>query len=69
MSAYIKKDIPAPKNITLDFTIGDTVRHFKFGQGEVLKIEPAGADYEVTINFNKFGDKKLMANLSKLKKA
>lgn len=68
ISAYIKKDIPAPKNITLDFTIGDTVRHFKFGQGQVLKIEPAGADYEVTISFDNFGDKKLMANLSKLKK-
>ncbi|WP_250278323.1 ATP-dependent helicase [[Clostridium] colinum] len=67
--AYLKKEMPTPKNISLDFEIGDKVRHFKFGQGTVLKIDPAGADYEVTINFDNFGEKKLMANLSKLKKA
>ncbi len=69
VSAYLKRDIPAPKNVFLDFQVGDTVKHFKFGQGTVLKIEPAGADYEVTISFDNVGEKKLMANLSKLKKA
>lgn len=69
VSAYLKKEMPTPKNVSLDFSVGDKVRHFKFGQGTVLKIDPAGADYEVTINFDNVGEKKLMANLSKLKKA
>ncbi len=68
VSSYLKKDIPSPKNVSLDFIVGDIVRHFKFGQGKVLNISPAGADYEVTINFDNIGEKKLMANLSKLKK-
>lgn len=67
--SYIKKNIPTPKNVVLDFEEGDTVSHFKFGKGKVLKIEPAGTDFEVTIEFENFGTKKLMANLSKLKKA
>ncbi|MDE6181777.1 MAG: DNA helicase PcrA [Eubacteriales bacterium] len=67
--SYIKNNIPAPKNVVLDFAEGDTVAHFKFGKGEVLKIQPAGADFEVTIEFENFGTKKLMANLSKLKKS
>ena len=65
----MKKEIPTPKNVSLDFGVGDNVRHFKFGLGTVLNINPAGADYEVTINFDNVGEKKLMANLSKLKKA
>ena len=69
IAAYTKREIPAPKNVVLDFTVGDMVRHFKFGVGKVLKIDPAGADYEVTIEFENLGVKKLMANLSKLKKA
>lgn len=68
VASYLKKEIPAPKNVSLDFSVGDIVKHFKFGKGSVLKISPAGADYEVTINFDNFGEKKLMANLSKLKK-
>ncbi len=68
VSAYFKKNIPEPKSVSLDFTVGDRIRHFKFGEGEVLKIDPAGADYEVTIKFDNFNEKKLMANLSKLKK-
>lgn len=65
---YLKKDIPIPKNITIDFKIGDTIKHFKFGNGTVLEIEPAGADFEVKVDFENFGIKKVMANLSKLKK-
>ena len=69
VASYLKEEIPTPKNVSLDFGVGDNVRHFKFGLGTVLNINPAGADYEVTINFDNVGEKKLMANLSKLKKA
>lgn len=66
--SYLKRDMPTPKNLKLDFSVGDTVTHFKFGAGKVLNIDPAGADFEVTIEFENFGIKKLMANLSNLKK-
>ena len=40
----------------------------KYGIGTVKKISPAGADYEVTVEFEKVGEKKVMAMLAKLKK-
>ncbi|HOQ16802.1 MAG TPA: DNA helicase PcrA [Defluviitaleaceae bacterium] len=65
--AALKKEIPAPQNISLDFKEGDLVKHFKFGIGTVEKISHAGADYEVTVTFPKYGQKKLMAGLANLK--
>ena len=63
-----KKAIPVPKNLSLTFKEGDQVVHKKFGQGIVLEIQPAGADYEVTVDFSTKGIKKMMAHLSKLQK-
>jgi len=60
------KDIPTPKDKTLNFSVGDRVRQMKYGSGEVLAINPAGADYEVTVNFDRVGEKKVMANLARL---
>ena len=63
-----KSNIPAPKNITLDFAIGDKVNQAKYGTGIVKEINPAGADYEVKIDFD--GKvKTFMANFSKITKA
>ncbi|GHU55717.1 DNA helicase [Clostridia bacterium] len=68
MNAYDRK-IPAPKDVTLEYAAGDTVSHMKYGKGEVLAIDPGGADYEVTIKFgDDFGIKKFMAGFAKLKK-
>lgn len=51
-----------------DYNIGDLVQHKKFGMGQVKKIEPGGADFQVTVNFPSVGMKKLLASLSGLKK-
>lgn len=51
----------------LDYTVGDMVRHIKFGVGTVLKITDAGKDYEVTVDFEKAGIKKMFASFAKLK--
>ncbi|MCL2565597.1 MAG: UvrD-helicase domain-containing protein [Defluviitaleaceae bacterium] len=59
--------IPAPKNKALDFGVGDNVRQLKYGIGQVMEIKPAGADYEVTVDFET-GRKKFMAHLAKLVK-
>lgn len=61
-------DFTSPKNKVLDFVIGDTVRQIKYGKGTVLDIKPAGADFEVTVDFGSKGVKKFMGFLSKLKK-
>ena len=52
----------------LGYTQGDKVRHMKFGVGTVLSIVDAGRDFEVTVNFEQYGVKKLFAAFAKLKK-
>lgn len=47
---------------------GDRVHHAKFGDGTVLGIISGGRDYEVTVNFDRFGTKKMFASFAKLKK-
>ncbi|MDO5388518.1 MAG: DNA helicase PcrA [Clostridia bacterium] len=60
--------MPAPKNVTLDFTVGDRVKHIKFGIGQITDMAPAGADYEITVDFDNAGTKKLMSKFANLKK-
>ncbi len=64
----MQKTITAPQNVTIDFGVGDQVRQMKYGVGTVMDIKPAGADFEVTLQFENIGTKKFMANLSKLSK-
>lgn len=52
----------------LDYGVGDRVRHIKFGVGTVESIVDGGRDYEVTVNFDKSGTKKMFASFAKLKK-
>lgn len=54
--------------ISLEYTNGDRVKHVKFGEGTVLKIVEGGRDYEVTVEFDKVGTKKMFASFAKLKK-
>lgn len=69
-----KPKVLQPKNFTvtssegLDYTIGDTVFHVKFGTGVVTNILEGGRDYEVTVDFEKAGIKKMFASFAKLKK-
>ena len=52
----------------LDYEVGDTVKHIKFGTGIVENIVDGGRDYEVTVHFEKYGTKKMFAAFAKLKK-
>lgn len=51
----------------LDYMVGDRVRHVKFGVGTVVNIADGGKDYEVTVNFEKSGIKKMFASFARLK--
>lgn len=57
----------APKE-ALSYTTGDRVSHIKFGKGTVTQIAEGGRDYEVTVDFDTAGTKKMFASFAKLKK-
>ena len=52
----------------LSYDVGDRVKHMKFGEGLVTSIVEGGRDYEVTVNFDSFGTKKMFAGFAKLEK-
>ena len=51
---------------TLDYGVGDRVKHIKFGTGTVTNITMGGKDYEVTVDFQGYGTKKLLSSFAKL---
>ena len=51
-----------------DYAEGDRVRHVKFGEGTVLEIRSGGRDYEVTMDFDSAGVRKMFAKFAKLVK-
>lgn len=68
----LKEDIfdkkPSAGNAGLGYGIGDKVRHIKFGTGTVKEIKSGGRDYEVTVDFENGGTKKMFASFAKLQK-
>ena len=52
----------------LNYKEGDRVKHMKFGDGTVTRIVSGGRDYEVTVEFDRFGVKKMFASFAKLRK-
>ena len=74
-----KYQAPTPKNLKpvsktngntnlfdTKLTVGNTVKHIRFGTGEVLKIEGSGADIKAEIKFQHGGVKKLLLRFAKL---
>lgn len=53
---------------SLGYGQGDRVRHLKYGEGTVLKIEEGARDYQVTVVFDEVGQKIMYAGFAKLKK-
>lgn len=51
-----------------NYAEGDRVRHVKFGEGTVLEIRSGGRDYEVTVDFDSAGVRKMFAKFAKLVK-
>ena len=52
----------------LEYSVGDRVKHLRFGEGTVLEIIEGSRDYEVKVSFDSAGVKKLFASFAKLKK-
>lgn len=67
-NTFSLKTFEVKKAEGLNYGVGDTVRHIKFGTGTVTSIVDGGKDYEVTVDFDKVGIKKMFASFAKLKK-
>ena len=53
---------------TLPYEVGDRVRHARFGEGSVTEIKDGKKDYEVTVDFDGLGVRKMLACFAKLEK-
>ena len=53
----------------LNYDVGDRVKHMKFGEGLVVGIVEGGRDFEVTVQFDDYGVKKMFASFAKLQKS
>jgi DNA helicase-2/ATP-dependent DNA helicase PcrA len=62
-----KLDIPAPTGKT-GLKSGQRVRHPKYGEGVVFRREGDGDDAKVTVQFSKFGVKKLVEKFAQLER-
>ncbi|MBE5997686.1 MAG: DNA helicase PcrA [Lachnospiraceae bacterium] len=58
----------AVKGGELGYAPGDRVVHMRFGGGVVKEITQGGRDYEVTVEFDRDGIKKMFASFANLKK-
>lgn len=56
----------AKKSEGLSYGVGDRIRHVKFGDGTVTEIKEGGRDYEVTVQFDTAGVRKMFALFAKL---
>ena len=66
--SMLTKQFTVKKAEGLTYGIGDRVSHMKFGQGTVLDITEGGRDYEVQVEFDTAGIKKMFASFAKLQK-
>jgi DNA helicase-2/ATP-dependent DNA helicase PcrA len=66
--AGIGKTFTVEKAKSLDYQVGDMVKHKKFGQGKVLEIIDGERDFEVKVDFERVGVKKMFASFAKLEK-
>lgn len=66
--AFVPEQYKVTRVNDLEYTVGDKVHHIKFGDGIVTMIYEGGKDYEVTVEFEKYGIKKMFASFAKLKK-
>ena len=52
----------------LSYGVGDRVRHIKYGDGTVQKVEKDVRDYKITVAFDGAGQKIMYAAFAKLQK-
>ena len=63
-----KIEVPAPNGHT-GFRPGQRVRHPKYGEGTVYRREGDGEEAKITVQFPRFGLKKLVEKYAQLERA
>ena len=63
-----KKQFEVKSAAGLSYGVGDRVYHLKFGEGTVVAIDEGGRDYEVSVDFDDWGVKKMFAGFARLEK-
>lgn len=53
---------------SVNYSVGDRVKHKMFGEGIVKEMLPRSGDYQVTVSFDNGTQRKMMASFAKLKK-
>ncbi|MCD2492786.1 UvrD-helicase domain-containing protein [Lacrimispora sp. NSJ-141] len=66
--SYMGKQFTVTKADGLSYQVGDRVRHVKFGEGTVADITEQKKDFEVTVDFDTAGRKRMYATFAKLVK-
>ena len=66
--AFEVKQFGVGEKVSIDYKVGDTVKHIKFGVGQVNSIIEGGRDFEVTVEFETAGTKKMFSAFANLKK-
>ncbi len=66
--AGLQKGIEFKAAGELDYSVGDRVKHVKYGEGSVLAISKEPRDYKVTVLFDLAGQKIMYASFAKLKR-
>ena len=65
--SFLKSLTTKNKNVDISqYEAGQRIYHKKFGEGTITKVEPEGDDMKVEINFDKSGNKRLMAKYAGL---
>lgn len=64
----LTKGLSAAAGTRPDYGIGDRVTHIKFGDGTVTELKEGARDYEVTVDFDEGGTRRMFAAFAKLKK-
>ena len=65
---FDKKEAANSNKGELGYAVGDSVKHMKFGTGVVKDIKSGGRDYEVTVEFDTAGVKKMFAAFANMTK-
>ena len=68
-TAAVKQPVPpAPRPaVKKKLGPGSTIEHAKWGRGTILRLEGSGEDTKVTVNFQSYGLKKLVAKYAGIK--
>jgi hypothetical protein len=59
---------PTPQHLDPRYPLGSTVRHRRFGEGTVIRVDGEGAERKIVVHFLQYGRKTLMEKFAGLER-